>query len=514
MILSKVEIDAKPVHDLPKEQYSQFIEHMGSCIKGGIWVEGRTGEDLVMGGVPRKVMEAVRSLNPPLIRYPGGCFADGYHWKDGIGPRQNRPMKPNLAWKKMGKKVGPKEDNHFGTDEFMEFCELVGSKAMITVNVGSGTAQEAADWVEYCNGPADSKWGAERAKNGHPEQYNVEYWFIGNEITGPHEVGHQKPEQYARTIKEYVRAMKEIDPDIKLIGSGSWAPKFQFITQNRKVNEVVLKETGEELDYLSIHQYVPTMELKNVLRFQILGKKKSADRSTYYSVLDSVDDMEDYVKACVEDVKKYSPKDKLVQLAFDEWNLWFEFFGDMKGTNYNLRDGLWAATMLNMFHRYAPYMPITNVAQLVNLLGIINSGERGTFLTPTALVYQLYTAHAGAKYLQSTVDCPKTPHGKALPLLDVSATRDDDRAAIFLVNRHYDTAMEVNLNLDGFAATGEIAAWEIYDDNPVRYNTFEAPEQIAVRDFKGDLSLLKKDDASVSLTVKPHSAVCVEVHGK
>ena len=142
---AKVKIDAKPVHDLPREQYSHFMEHMGKCIKGGIWAEGRAGADLVMCGVPREVVEAVRSLNPPLIRYPGGCFADGYHWKDGIGPRQNRPLKPNLAWKKMGKKVGPMEDNHFGTDEFMEFCDLVGSKPMITVNVGSGTARDRSD---------------------------------------------------------------------------------------------------------------------------------------------------------------------------------------------------------------------------------------------------------------------------------------------------------------------------------------------------------------------------------
>jgi alpha-L-arabinofuranosidase len=509
---AKVKIDTKPIHDLPKEQYSHFIEHIGMCIKNGIWAQGRSGD--LVNGMRRDLLETVRSINPPLIRYPGGCFADGYHWKDGIGPRQNRPKRPNLAWRKLGPKIGPKEDNHFGTDEFMTFCKEVGAKAMMTTNVGSGTAQEAADWVEYCNGPADSKWGAERAKNGHPEPYNIEYWFIGNEIFGPHERGHQKPEKYVQTVKEYAKAMKKVDPNIKLIACGHFAPEIQFISTERKVNRIVLQGAGKDIDYLSIHQYVPTFRIKDILKFQILRKKRSADENIYYDVLDFVTHMENFVKGCVDDVKKYSPPGKTVQLAFDEWNLWFEFLFDIVQTNYNLRDGLWSATMLNMFHRYAPYMPITNIAQLVNVLGIIITDERGTFLTPTALVYKLYTDHAGKDYLQSTVKCPKVAHGESLPVLDVSATRDDDRAAIFLVNRHYDSDLEVTLDLDGFEASGEISAWEIHHDNPVKYNTFRNPEEVVIKEFKDRLSLDKKDNASVSLTMKAHSAVCVEIHGK
>jgi alpha-N-arabinofuranosidase len=499
-----VEVDPDTAHPLPRTQYGHFIEHIGRCIKGGVWAEGEA-ESLFLGGVRPQLVQAMRSINPALIRYPGGCFADGYHWKDGIGPRETRPRRRNRAWWILGPGVGPVEDNHFGTDEFLQLCEAVGAEAQLTVNVGSGTANEAADWVEYCNGPAGSRWGDERVRNGHPEPYGVKYWFVGNEIFGIHEVGHQSPRRYVETVKEYAREMRRIDPEIRLIGCGNLFPPGWRDT----INRTILEGAGQELDYLSIHLYAPgVFSLKNHLLYSVLRLKGRRSRWLYYQVIGSLRNMERFIAHNVRDVRTFSPPGKRVGLSFDEWNLWFVFRNDVIQSNFNLRDGLWTASMLNLLHRYAPEVPLANIAQMVNCLGIIHSTSKGTFLTPSALVFQIYTEHAGDMWLSSHVDCPPIPHQTALPALDVSATRAGNRLSLFLINRHYDAEVVAQISLHGLTAQSAARRIELTHSNPVQYNTFQEPEAVRISER---LEALSGTGSAFEIRLAPHSLTCLRL---
>ncbi len=503
-----VTVEPEPLHPLPHTQYGHFIEHLGMCIKGGIWAEGES-EDMFLGGVRRELVEAMKSINPALIRYPGGCFADGYHWQDGIGPRDARPMRKNRAWAKMGRRHGPVEDNRFGTDEFLQLCDAVGAESQITVNVGSGTAEEAAAWVEYCNGPADSGWGKVRAENGRREPYNVKYWYVGNEIFGIHEIGHQKPTIYINTFKEYARAMRKVDPDIKLIACGNILPG----RMGKSINRAVLTGAGREMDYLSIHHYAPNLfSLKKILQFDIARRKGSNSPSIYYDIIGSYQMIKDFVERSLRDVRSYSPSEKRVPLCFDEWNLWIYFYGDTIISNYNLRDGLWVATMLNYFHSVAPEMPLTNIAQMVNCIGIINSTHKGTFLTPSALVYKLYTEHAGESFLSGSVEVTAIPHKTELPALDISATRTDGKVALFMVNRHYNAEIVADCSLNGLAVSPEAKRIEMHHPNLVQYNTFDNPKAVQLKESDETLSVAKEGAGSrFQLSLPPHSLTCLKL---
>jgi alpha-N-arabinofuranosidase len=454
-----------------------------------------------------------------LIRYPGGCFADGYHWKDGIGPRASRPRRLNRMWFKLGPRLGPMEDNHFGTDEFLALCREVGAEPMLTVNVGSGTVSEAMDWVEYVNGPASFGMGAERARNGHPQPYGVKYWFVGNEIFGGYEIGHLTPEKYARVFLDFAQGMRKVDPSIKLIACGNHYPLntgsdfANQVTGGQGINRAVLEGAGMEADYLSVHQYAPCfISLKNLLLYQLLHLKRSKSRWIYYEVLGTYRQMESFLEKCIADVKAYSPHGRLVPLALDEWNLWFYFLSDLLNGSFSLRDGLWTATVLNLFHRHAPFVPITNIAQLVNCVGIISSDSNGTFLSPSALAFKLYTEKAGGGYLPCKVDGPEIPHKSALPMLDVSATSDPGRLALFLVNRSYDSPLGVRCSIRGMKPMGGARLTEMHHPNPVQYNSSTEPG--AVRLASREIEPVYLTDGSGSafeIFLKPHSLTCIEL---
>ncbi|MFO8056438.1 MAG: alpha-L-arabinofuranosidase C-terminal domain-containing protein [bacterium] len=500
-----VRIGKEAAHPLPRTQYGCFIEHVGKAIKGGIWAEGEE-PDMFMGGVRRELLSAIRSINPALIRYPGGCFADGYHWKDGIGPRSERPVRINRAWAKLGPRIGPLEDNHFGTDEFLELCEATGAEPMITVNVGSGTPQEAAEWVEYVNGSASTGWGAERAKNGHPAPYGVKYWFVGNEIFGVHEIGHRSPAEYVKTFREFARAMRRADPGVKLIPVGD---HFPLGTGDPDINRTVLEGTGEDADLLSIHQYVPRMSFANSLRYSAGNLHQTGRESVYYDVMGTLRHMEEFVNKCIRETRTYSPG-RTVPLALDEWNLWFDYLEDLVQANYTLRDGVWTASMLNFLHRNAPVVPVANITQMVNCLGVIVSDKHGTFLTPSALVYRLYTENAGEELLHARADSPVLPHHSQLPALDVSATRSGDTLSLFLVNRHYSEPAGVKLVPEGLKlkSAGELRL--IRHREPVAKNSVPNPENVKIENKKVELASLKHP-SPFSFNLPPHSVACLSV---
>jgi alpha-N-arabinofuranosidase len=509
-IKTSITVEPEPLHAIPRTQYGHFIEHLGRCIKGGIWAEGES-EDMFLGGVRPELVEAMKSINPALIRYPGGCFADGYHWRDGIGPRETRPRRRNRAWARLGPRIGPKEDNHFGTDEFLRLCEEVGAEPQLTANVGSGTAEEAAAWVEYCNGPEDSKWGAERARNGHPTPYNVKYWFVGNEITGFHEIGWQKPARYVQTLKEFAPAMRKVDPDIKIIASGS----FMISNAREQKHKTILEGAGDVTDYLSIHLYAtdPVMP-SGLINYMILNKHRGRSEKTYYNIMGTLAKHEGYVARCARDVRTYSPTGKKIPLSFDEWNCWYAGLNDLVISKFNLRDALWVASCLNINHRYQE-VELANIAQMVNVVGIITSTGKGTFLTPSALVYKIYTEHAGDELLPSKIDCPALPHETGLPALDVSATRSGDTVALFMVNRHLHAQASVDCELKGMEVNQNAKLVELYHDDAFRYNTYDRPEAVKIRESGKSLEVEKQGTAGrLKLILKPHSLSCYVLNVK
>ncbi len=508
LILSAdITIETRVLHELPSTHYGHFIEHLGRCIKGGFLAEEERN-DLFMGEVRPELLKALKLIKPSVIRYPGGCFADGYHWQDGIGPRENRPRRKNLAWRKLGSKVGPLENNQFGTDEFLRLCEELGAEPQLTVNIGSGTVDEALDWLEYCNGPKDSKWGAERAKNGHPEPYNVKYWFIGNETFGPHEIGNMKPEKYVEVFKAFSKAMKKLDPTIKTIAVGA------FLNRKReKIHEKVLKGAGEDMDYLSIHLYATFNKdlrafLNTMIKCQLLKLHRKPSRKLYYEIMDSLAFQEAFVAGSVDDVRAYSPAEKNVLISFDEWNCWYTW-SDAVEARYNLRDALWVASCLHINHRHGEMVTLSNIAQMVNCLGIVTSTSRGTFMTPSALVYQIYAGNAGNEYLANKVECPAMPGKEGLPALDISPTRRGNIVALFAVNRHLDAPVAAECVMKGMNVKPTARVLELYHPDAFRYNSYEAPHDVRIGESLEELKVEKTDIGSrLSLNLKKHSLKC------
>jgi alpha-N-arabinofuranosidase len=454
-----------PLHKIPQTIYGHFIEELGKCIEGGIWRPVK-GADQFLGGVPWDLVDAVMKIHPAVIRYPGGCYADSYHWQDGIGPMAQRKTKPNLAWRMWGNYIGTPVSNQFGTDEFVLFCREVGAEPMMTANVGTGKPEEAAAWVEYCNGSASSKWGSERAKNGHKEPFNVKYWFVGNEMWGAAD-GHFTPEKYGKRYLEFSRAMREKDPGVKLILSG-WTDKANHW------NQVVLETAGKDTDYLSIHSYWPlgTIYSDFVKYFM------------YDYVIEGVEKriIPDLNKG-IQAIEQWAPKDRDIKVTLDEWNVWFDGL-ELHQTDYNLRDGIFVATVLNRLQALADKAPIANIAQMVNCIGIIISDRRGTFLTPSAWAFNLYTERNLDRYLKPAL-------AKEAKGLDVSASRDEagGKLSIFLVNQNKDQAVNAQISLSDFAPAPQAEIATLHSKNPLAYNTFMQPEKITPKITKLDLKL-------------------------
>ena len=470
---ARVQVDARAEgHWIPRTIYGHFLEHLGRGINEGLWTEQGRGDDLFLGGISRPVLEAVRAIRPGLIRYPGGCFADTYHWQDGIGPREKRPRRPNRMWGRFGKALGPDDHNHFGTDEFLALCREVGAEPMLTVNVGSGAPEEAAAWVEYCNGSDDSLWGRLRVANGRAEPWAVKYWCVGNEMWNPGEFGFCGPATYARRLIKFSQAMRTKDPSIRLIAVGAIDPWNWW-------NRTVLEDGGPHADYLSIHAYHPALFFGN----ELLRRDRRSTADSFYWVLSGADDFRRILARAAQACARFSPPGKPVPIAFDEWNVWYSIRHIVR-SNYNLRDGLFAASILNLLQQMAPVAPIACLAQLVNVISAIVSDGRNAYFTPIGQVFKMFTSNAGERWLPAKVECEELRSGgKQFPVLDTSATLETsgERLSLFLVNRHYDRPLAVEIDLQGFDPAESATLELIHHDDPLARNTFAEPERVAIR---------------------------------
>lgn len=428
--------------------YSAFLEHLGRAVYGGIYEPGHKTADA--DGFRGDVMELVRDLRAPLVRYPGGNFVSNYDWTDGIGPRDQRPARLDLAWRTT-------ETNQVGTDEFIKWCRKAGTEPMLAVNLGTKGFTEALAMLEYCNHPGGSYWSDRRRKNGARDPYAVKVWCLGNEMDGPWQMNHRTAHEYGRVANEVARGMKTFDESLELVACGS---SHMNMPTYPAWEAEVLDECYDNIDYISLHTYWDNWD-NDYLNF--LAKPLLLDR-----YIGTVGGIIDYVKA-----KKRSKHD--VHISFDEWNVWYHSRkqdgsdADGKGNNwpkappiledvYNFEDVLLVGCALNTFIRRADRVRVACIAQLVNVIAPIMTEDGGPAWKQTIYYPYYYASHYGrGDALNVAVDVP-TYDAKAaddVPYLDIAAVKNaDGHLTLFVVNRHPDEDMSLDVSLAGFKASG------------------------------------------------------------
>ncbi len=413
--------------------------------EGSLWLDGASLMPCdTEGGIWKEVFTHIKELNPPVIRFPGGCFADCYHWEDGIGERDTRPYLLNRHW-------GGFEDNSFGTDEYMDFCKNVGSEPMICVNFGSGTPEEAAAWVEYCNGSIDTPYGQKRAENGHPEPYGIKYWDIGNETFGDWEIGHCSAEEYAQKYLKFYKAMKEKDDSIVfMICGGDGDSRSQ--EWNRQISGII----GADMDVVCLHMYV----LKD------MEGKHYNNKDVYYAVTGAVKKYEEILTNSFYTVRAGNPGAKV---AVTEYNLGTLIDSYREQT---LEAAVFNAGMLNMFLKNSEKLFMCNISDLVNGWpgGCIVSKNGHAYGTASYYVMKLYAESGIREVLNGVLECEEYDIGEqigniepmtGIPYADTVVCRDEmGRTVIFAVNR----AIEEEICLQTPFEGKEAEITEIYSE--------------------------------------------------
>lgn len=479
----------KGTQKIPREIYGQFAEHLGSCIYGGLWV-GENSQIPNIKGYRKDVFEALKNLQVPVLRWPGGCFADEYHWMDGIGPKEKRPKMQNNNW------GGTIEDNSFGTHEFLNLCEMLGCEPYVSGNVGSGTMEELAKWVEYMTSDGDTPMAKLRRQNGRDKAWKVKYLGVGNESWGCG--GNMRPEYYADLFRRYSVYCRNYDGNnLFKIACGAGDYDYNW-------TKVMMDRVGGRMNGISLHYYTVSGWSGSK------GKATSFSNDEYYWALGKCLEIEDVIKKHEAIMDAKDPQKK-VALLVDEWGTWWdEEPGTIKGHLYqqnSMRDALVAALTLNVFHRHTDRVKMANIAQVVNVLqSMILTDQKGTghmVLTPTYHVFEMYKNFQDATNLPINVQCDSMAvsgknirFNKRIPLLNISAAKEKDGSLIVaLVNISLDKAQETTINLDGFKAkgtTGRILTCKNVKD----YNDFEHPNVVAPSGFK-DVKISKS-----GLTVK------------
>lgn len=454
---------------ISKHIYGHFAEHLGSCIYGGLWV-GENSPIPNTKGYRTDVLEALKKLQIPNLRWPGGCFADEYHWMDGIGPREKRPKMVNNNW------GGTVEDNSFGTHEFLNLCELLDCEPYISGNVGSGTVEELAKWVEYMTSDGDSPMANLRRQNGREKPWKVKYLGVGNESWGCG--GDMLPEYYADLYRRYAVYCRNFDGN-QLFKIGSGASDYDY-----NWTDVLMKKAGNKMNGLSLHYYT----VKGWGKDQKGSATNFTDEDYYWTLGKSLE-IEEVIQKHMSIMDKYD-KDKKVGLMVDEWGTWFEVEpGTNPGFLYQqntMRDAFVAALTLNTFNKYGNRIQMANIAQVVNVLQsmILTKDDKMT-LTPTYHVFDMYRVHQDATYLPlDIISQTKEIRGRNVSLVNASASKKDGLTHITLANIDLTNSQNVNIDLSNTKiskVSGRIlTSKDIHD-----HNTFENPNLVQPQTFNG-----------------------------
>lgn len=458
--------------------YGHFAEHLGRCIYEGIWV-GKDSKIPNKRGIRKDVVKALQNLNIPVLRWPGGCFADEYHWKDGIGPRKERPKLINTHW------GGVVENNHFGTHEFLDLCEQLGTEPYICGNVGSGTPQEMMEWVEYMTSDADSPMANWRRFNGREEPWKVTYFGVGNESWGCG--GNMRPEYYADNFRRYNTFCKNYSGNrLYRIACGASDVNYRW-------TEVLMEQAGQHMNGLSLHYYTIASG-----QWHAKGSATQFDEDAWHKTLVHTLFMDELIQKHSAIMDKFDPEKK-VGMVIDEWGTWYDVEpGTNPGFLYQqntLRDALVAALNFHVFHKHADRVSMANIAQTINVLQamILTDSER-MLLTPTYHVFEMFKTHQGGTVIPLELTTPSaTREGRVLPVVSASASKDSDGViTLSLANTH--PTLPINVT----AAVGElklISGRVLTAETIQAHNTFDAPNTVAPVPFnhgkvaKGKLTL-------------------------
>jgi alpha-N-arabinofuranosidase len=434
----KIDLD-RTIGQVDPLLFGNFAEHLGRMIYGGIYDEKSPLSDRF--GFRKDVMNAVTELGVSILRWPGGNFASGYNWKDGIGPKDQRPARPELAWNDV-------ETNRFGTDEFLRYAEMITAEPYICVNLGLGSIGDARDWVEYTNSAKHTYWADQRRKNGREQPYNVKYWALGNEIDGPWQLGHKNADDYAKFALEAAKAMRGIDPSIKLVASGSSNYGADWVLWNR----TVLQALRSQVDYIALHTYINNGP--NDFERYLGGWPQTIDRYI------------ETTKGLIREVQT-GPTPRPIYIAYDEWNVWYRTGNPEKLEEvYNFEDALAMGMFFNTFFRHADIVKMANLAQLVNVIAPIVTNEKGLFLQPIYFPIVEYGRQRGATALDVWVSSPtyKIPQRpQEATYLDVSATYDAQagEVAVNVLNRSKDRDITASIENESGRFAPDAGVWQL-----------------------------------------------------
>lgn len=488
---NKIVLHAEQAKDsINKNIYGHFSEHLGHCIYGGFYVGDTNKNILNKNGIRLDVIEALQKLKIPVLRWPGGCFADTYHWKDGIGPKDQRPSMLNIWWGNV------KEDNSFGTNEFLNMCEVLGAEPYLSGNVGSGTPQELADWIKYTTHPANSSPMPElRAKYGRPDPWKVKFWGLGNEAWGCG--GNMTAEHYANVYRQYATFMTDWNNSdgIYRIASGASDDDYHW-------TEVLMKELPTKMfDALGLHHY-------SVIDWGKKGSSTDFTETEYFTTMQRAMLMEELVTKHSAIMDKYDPLKKKA-LAVDEWGGWYDV---VQGTNgaflfqqNTMRDAMIAGTTLNTFNNHCDRVKMANLAQIINVLqAVILTNEEKMIVTPTYHVMEMYNVHQNALMLPLTLTSNDyVLDDKKLPAISASASKDKKGIIhISLVNIDAVKEQKITIELGDIKAkniSGRILRSHKIQD----HNSFEKPNTIIPIAFNN----VKLSGTEVEVTLPPFSVV-------
>jgi len=474
--------------------YGHFAEHLGRGIYEGLWV-GPDSSIPNTRGIRNDVLEALKALHVPVLRWPGGCFADEYHWKDGIGPREKRPSMINTHW------GGVVENNHFGTHEFMELVELLGAEAYISGNVGSGTVQEMMEWVEYLTSGADSPMANLRRQNGREEPWRVPYFGVGNENWGCG--GTMRPEYYADLFRRYNTFVKNYDRQrpVYRIACGADGGNLNW-------TEVLMSNAGRQMNGLSLHHY--TLPTGN---WSAKGSATQFGEDQWFATLSRTLEMDGIITRHAAIMDKADER-RRVGLVVDEWGTWYDVEpGTEPGFLYQqstIRDAVAAALNFHVFHRHADRVVMANIAQTVNVLQAMILTDKARMLrTPTYWVFEMFKVHQGGTFLPVELASPDYLHGdQRIPAISASATRSADGRTVHLslVNTNPTQGAALSVVLSG--VTPASAAGRVLTAPTMQsHNTFDAPDTVKPEPFGG----VRLAGSTLDVQLPPRSVAIIEL---
>jgi alpha-L-arabinofuranosidase len=475
---ARVYVDTRrTIAPLDRNLFGSFLEHLGRAIYEGIYDLGSKLSDA--NGFRKDVLNEIRELGVPIIRYPGGNFVSGYNWLDGVGPKQNRPRTLDKAWDTI-------ESNQFGTNEFLSWCKAAGTQPLMGLNLGTGTPEEAAALVEYCNIDKGTKWSELRRQHGVADPWKVEHWCLGNEMDGPWQIGHMLATEYGLKAADAARQMRDVDPSLKLIACGSSGP---FMPTYLEWDREVLEQCYEYVDGLSLHRYFGNNE-----------RDTGGDTSKYLAMNLSMERQIAETVAVCDLVRGHKRSPKKLWLSFDEWNVWYRTTkGDAVDGHrqeaphlleevYNLEDALLVGGLINSLLRNADRVKLACLAQLINVIAPIMTDPNGLFRQTIYYPYSWALQFARGAVLDLLVQSStyEVSGFDQVAHLDVSGSldRSDGKLSLFILNRDLSKAHEVEVVWEEAAPAQVISASALTGDDLKASNSFAAPQRVAPQSFR------------------------------